>query len=78
MKKIVTLTVFFTVSSVLLFFNSSLRAEIKEIKAEDLIGKETLNFYLASYDDRLVHYGNDYYGKYTLIMTFFPAAFTPV
>lgn len=62
----------------MLLLFSGLDAEINELKAEDLIGKETLNFYLASYDDRLVHYGDEYYSKYTLILTFFPAAFTPV
>jgi peroxiredoxin len=43
-----------------------------------LIGKETWNFNLASTQDRLINYGDDYYGKSYLIMTFFPAAFTPV
>ena len=49
-----------------------------EIKAEELIGKETLNFYLASTEDRLIHYGDEYYKRHFLIITFFPAAFTPV
>ena len=43
-----------------------------------LIGKETWNFNLASTQDRLINYGDVYYGKSYLIMTFFPAAFTPV
>ncbi len=43
-----------------------------------LIGTPTINFSLASTQDRLVNYGNDYYGRYNLIITFFPAAFTPV
>lgn len=55
-----------------------LRGEIREIGAEDLLGTETLNFYLSSTEDRLIHYGDEYYGKHSLIMTFFPAAFTPV
>jgi hypothetical protein len=59
-------------------FSSLVQAEIKEIKAEDLVGTETLNFYLSSTEDRLIHYGDDYYGKYYLVLTFFPAAFTPV
>jgi len=48
----------------------------KEIST--LIGKETWNFNLASTQDRLINYGDEYYGKSFLIMTFFPAAFTPV
>jgi len=46
--------------------------------ADELLGKKTLNFSLASSEDRLINYGDEYYGKYALIMTFFPAAFTPV
>jgi len=46
-------------------------------KAE-LIGKATIGWYLASTEDRLMNYGPEYYDKYYLIMTFFPAAFTPV
>jgi hypothetical protein len=51
-------------------------ADTKEIPS--LIGKETWNFNLTSTQDRLINYGDDYYGKSYLIMTFFPAAFTPV
>jgi len=47
-------------------------------EASSLIGKETWNFNLASTLDRLINYGDDYYGKSHLIITFFPAAFTPV
>jgi peroxiredoxin len=47
-------------------------------KASTLMGKETWNFNLASTQDRLINYGDEYYGKSYLIMTFFPAAFTPV
>jgi hypothetical protein len=48
------------------------------IEASKLIGKETWNFNLASTHDQLINYGDEYYGKSYLIMTFFPAAFTPV
>ncbi len=44
----------------------------------DLIGKPTIGWYLASTEDRLINYGPEYYEKNYLIMTFFPAAFTPV
>ena len=44
----------------------------------ELVGKETLNFTLPSTQDRLITYADEYYGQYHLIITFFPAAFTPV
>jgi len=47
-------------------------------KVESLLDKQTLNFYLSSTEDRLVGYNQDYYGKHHLIVTFFPAAFTPI
>jgi hypothetical protein len=47
-------------------------------KEKSLVGEETLYFSLPSSHDRLISYLNEYYGKYNLIMTFFPAAFTPV
>ena len=43
-----------------------------------LIGSPTINFSLASTQDRLINYGQEYYGRHNLIITFFPAAFTPV
>lgn len=43
-----------------------------------MIGSPTINFSLASNQDRLVNYGQDYYGRHNLIITFFPAAYTPV
>jgi hypothetical protein len=46
--------------------------------ASPLIGQPITNFSLSSSQNRLVNYGPDYYGKYNLIITFFPAAFTPV
>ena len=47
-------------------------------KKVEFVGEETSYFSLPSTDDRLISYLNEYYGKYHLIMTFFPAAFTPV
>ena len=44
----------------------------------ELIGKTTIGWYLVSTEDRLMNYGPEYYDKNYLIMTFFPAAFTPV
>jgi hypothetical protein len=46
--------------------------------AEEIIGQEAAYFTLPSTEDRAINYLDDYYGKYYLIMTFFPAAFTPV
>ena len=53
---------------------SSLAAE----KGKSLVGEEALLFSLPSNQDRLISYVNEYYGKHYLIITFFPAAFTPV
>ena len=52
------------------------RAEAE--KKVNLVGAETLNFTLPSTQNRTINYADEYYGKYYLIMTFFPAAFTPV
>jgi peroxiredoxin len=52
---------------------SSFAAEVKT-----LIGQETLFFSLSSTQDRLISYLSEYYGKHNLIITFFPAAFTPI
>lgn len=47
-------------------------------KESPLVGSATTNFSLSSTQDRLISYGQEYYGKHHLIITFFPAAFTPV
>jgi peroxiredoxin len=47
-------------------------------KKVDLVGRETLNFTLPSTQDRTVNYADEYYGKHHLVITFFPAAFTPI
>jgi hypothetical protein len=62
---------------VLLFPIGSTAAETAQT-ASPLIGQPITNFSLSSSQNRLVNYGPDYYGKYNLIITFFPAAFTPV
>ena len=46
--------------------------------ASELMGQQIPNFSLPAQEGRLVQYETDYYGKYNLILTFFPAAFTPV
>ncbi len=47
-------------------------------KEKSLVGEEVLYFSLPSTHDRLISYLSEYYGKHNLIITFFPAAFTPV
>ncbi len=47
-------------------------------KKVDLVGRETLNFTLPSTQDRVINYAEEYYGKHHLVITFFPAAYTPV
>lgn len=42
------------------------------------LGDSAPIFSLASSQDRLFSYDRDFYGKHHLILTFFPAAFTPV
>ncbi len=50
----------------------------RDARAELKVGDEAPAFTLPSSQDRLVEYYKDYYGKHHLIITFFPAAFTPV
>ena len=47
-------------------------------RAELKVGDEAPGFTLPSSQDRLVDYYKDYYGKHHLVITFFPAAFTPI
>ena len=64
-----------------LFLFALLLLPISNVEAEkkfELIGRETLNFTLPSTHDRTINYADEYYGKHHLIITFFPAAFTPV
>ncbi len=63
-------------SFVILFLLPFSTAEGK--KKAELIGQEMLNFTLPSTHDRLINYADEYYGKHHLIITFFPAAYTPI
>lgn len=47
-------------------------------EGKSLIGEEVPYFTLPSTHDRAINYVSEYYGKHHLVMTFFPAAFTPV
>ena len=51
---------------------------VGNVWADLKVGDEAPSFTLPSSQDRLVDYYQDYYGKHHLIITFFPAAFTPV
>jgi len=62
----------------LLFLSLFLFSNAEAVKKVELIGREILNFSLPSTHDRLINYADEYYGKHHLIITFFPAAFTPV
>ncbi len=62
-----------------IIFWSLLGAETVEAQKKlNLIGRETVHFTLPSTEDRPISYSEEYYGKYNLIITFFPAAFTPL
>jgi hypothetical protein len=69
-----TFTFAVLLAGLLLFTDGAVAAE----SGASLIGSQTTNFSLSSDQGRLVSYGQDYYGKHHLIITFFPAAFTPV
>ena len=74
MKSKFMLLVFLSLLACLLLSPRASQAAAKT----DLIGKSTIGWFLASTEDRLINYGPEYYEKNYLIMTFFPAAFTPV
>lgn len=53
-------------------------SDLEAKKKVNLINREILYFTLPSTHDRVITYADEYYGKHHLIMTFSPAAFTPV
>jgi hypothetical protein len=53
-------------------------SSVEAQKKVDLVGRGTENFTLPSTHDRVINYAEEYYGKHNLIITFFPAAYTPV
>ena len=70
---------FFVLSVLLVFLAGSLFADSAGPALPTLkVGDEAPWFTLPTSEDRLVDYYKDYYGKHHLVMTFFPAAFTPV
>ena len=71
-RKIIPKFVLLPLMLLLLFPLSSFGA-----KEPPLVGTAGPNFTLPSTQDRLINYFDEYYGKRHLIITFFPAAFTP-
>ncbi|OGP77284.1 MAG: hypothetical protein A2V86_00095 [Deltaproteobacteria bacterium RBG_16_49_23] len=55
-----------------------LLSSVEAKKKVELVGRELLNFTLPSTHDRVINYAEEYYGKHHLVITFFPAAYTPV
>lgn len=70
-----TISIGFLVLVVLCFMPLSNQAAGQQ---DPLVGKQTINFTLSSTEDRAINYGSEYYDKAFLIVTFFPAAYTPV
>jgi hypothetical protein len=66
----------FTLALLSIFFLAA--AAVGNVWADLKVGDEAPSFTLPSSQDRLVDYYQDYYGKHHLIITFFPAAFTPL
>lgn len=70
---------FFLLPALMIFVAGNLYADSASPASSALkVGDEAPWFTLPSSQDRLVDYYKDYYGKHHLVMTFFPAAFTPV
>ena len=74
MRRKTSLCLWLFVSALLLLPVSMAEAQ----KPSVLIGRETVNFTLASTNHQTINYADEYYGKYHLVLTFFPAAFTPI
>ena len=66
------------IAGVLLFLSVGVHAELLAPDSVRKVGERAPNFSLVSDAGTLVDYDRDYYGRHHLILTFFPAAFTPV
>ncbi|NIQ92927.1 MAG: hypothetical protein GWO11_00980 [Desulfuromonadales bacterium] len=53
-------------------------AELLAPEAARTVGERAPIFSLVSDSGALIEYDKDYYGRHHLVLTFFPAAFTPV
>lgn len=67
-----------TVFSLLNLFILPASAELISPDKMVQVGNRAPIFALVDQHDRLVSYDQAYYGRHHLVMTFFPAAFTPV
>jgi len=70
-KKMMLALAMVSIPILLLFALGNAGAQLK-------VGDEAPSFTLPTSQGKLADYYKDYYGKHHLIMTFFPAAFTPV
>ncbi len=66
--------------SAILFFSVVLACtSVSSLLAfESKVGNRTPIFSVATSQGTLANYDRDYYGKHHLVLTFFPAAYTPV
>ncbi len=69
---------FVTAGVFLLAFALPATAELISPERMVQVGNRAPIFSLVDQHGRLVSYDRDYYGRHHLVMTFFPAAFTPV
>ena len=60
------------------FFSGTALAKRERPDLSKKVGDRAPIFSVATSQDYLASYDRDYYGKHHLILTFFPAAFTPV
>jgi len=61
-----------------LFLACTARAELLAPESAKKVGEGAPIFSLVNAHGNMVDYDKDYYGLHHLILTFFPAAFTPV
>jgi len=72
MQRILILTALLVITA------TATRAELVAPNSAKQVGDRVPIFSLVNDGGDLVSYDKDYYGRHHLILTFFPAAFTPV
>ena len=75
-KKRILLSLF-SALLILVFAGPALTAQQRPDMSKK-VGERAPIFSVATSQDYLASYDRDYYGKHHLLLTFFPAAFTPV
>ncbi len=68
----------FALSLLGIFFSAPSFAAQERPDMSKKVGDRVPIFKVATSQDYLANYDRDYYGKHHLVLTFFPAAFTPV